>query len=142
MKFYKVIRFWVKSKYNLTSCDLDVLFFLYSEGLFSVTDFDKFIQIFPWDRNRFNRLKKDGWIVKWRNACKGEKALYEISYKGRVVVGNVYKKLLGEEISEEIPNNPMFYKTDATFTTKVHRNALIQMNKEYKERKTRPTFGK
>jgi hypothetical protein len=135
MKFYKVIRYWAKAKYKLTSSDLDLLFFIYSEGLFSKTDFDFFTRIYAWDTNRFKKLLKEGWIRVWRkpNKQKREKALYDMSYKGKKVIASIYDKMLGTETSDQKPNNPMFYAKASSYSNKVHRDALIAMNKEYRE---------
>jgi len=142
MKFYKIIKFWAKEKYGLSSPDLELLFFIYSEGLFSKSDFIKFSEVFPWDSTRFNRLRQEGWIVRWRNATKGEKALYEISFKGKHAITSIYKKMTGDPISENSQKNSMFVDRDATYSTKVYRTALLEMNKEYKERNAKMINGR
>ena len=35
LKYWRVIRYFIKSKYGLTTGDLDMLLFLYSEEIFS-----------------------------------------------------------------------------------------------------------
>ena len=32
LKYWRVIRYFIKSKYNLTQADLDILIFLFDEG--------------------------------------------------------------------------------------------------------------
>jgi len=83
LKFWRVIRYFVKAKYNLTQADLDVLLFLYSESYFSKDKFKDFDKLLSWDKNRFDRLLRDGWIVVFRKRSGKRKALYELSYKGR-----------------------------------------------------------
>ena len=67
MKHWSVIRKWAVINYDLkSSSDLDMLFFLYSERLFSRKNFDRYANHMSWDRYRFDRLLRDGFIRKFR----------------------------------------------------------------------------
>ena len=39
LKFWRVIRYYMKAKHGLSQVDLDILLFLYSEGYFGQADF-------------------------------------------------------------------------------------------------------
>lgn len=134
MKHWRVVRYYIKAKYNISEPDLDILFFLYSEGRFTHERYRDFEKLLNWDNQRFNRLIKEGWIVNFRQGLKGEKPLYELTYKGKFVVNHVYKKLNGEELPSSRKNNPLFYKKVIS-TDKIYRNFIIKMNKEIKELK-------
>lgn len=127
LKYWRVIRYFVKAKYGLSTAELDVLLFLYSEKYFDKDKFDEFDELISWDVNRFDKLLRDGWIVVFRKRDKNNKALYEISYKGRRMIGSIYKKLSGEEIPESLTSNPIFFK-NVSYTDKVYRNMVKQMN--------------
>lgn len=131
LKYWKVIRQFMKSKYGLNQADLDMILFLYSEQYFSKDKFDEFNNILSWDVKRFQRLLTDGWIGVFRKHAGRKKSLYELSYKGTRVVDSMYKKLNGEEIPTSLHGNPMFYK-NVKYTDKVYRNMIIEMNKEIK----------
>ena len=62
LKYWRVIRYFIKAKYNLTQGDLDVVLFLNSEGYFDKAKFDEFDELLSWDEGRFKRLLRDGWI--------------------------------------------------------------------------------
>jgi len=128
LKYWRVIRYFIKAKYKITTGELDVLLFLYSEKYFSKDKFNEFDELISWDVNRFNKLLRDGWIVVFRKRQGKKKALYEVSYKGRRMLGSMYKKLSGEEIPESPSVNPMFLK-NVSYTDKVYRNMIIEMNK-------------
>jgi hypothetical protein len=128
LKYWRVIRYFILKKYKLTTGELDVLLFLYSEKYFSKEKFNEFDELISWDVNRFNRLLRDGWVVVFRKRQGKKKALYEVSYKGRRMLGSMYKKLSGEEIPESPSVNPMFLK-NVSYTDKVYRNMIIEMNK-------------
>jgi len=42
LKYWRVIRYFIKAKYGLTTADLDMLLFLYSEEIFSKKKFEEF----------------------------------------------------------------------------------------------------
>ena len=128
LKYWRVIRYFILKKYKLTTGELDVLLFLYSEKYFSKDKFNEFDELISWDVNRFNKLLRDGWVVVFRKRQGKKKALYEVSYKGRRMLGSMYKKLSGEEIPESPSVNPLFLK-NVSYTDKVYRNMIIEMNK-------------
>lgn len=128
LKYWRVIRYFIKAKYKITTGELDVLLFLYSEKYFSKDKFNEFDELISWDVNRFDKLLRDGWVVVFRKRQGNKKALYEVSYKGRRMLGSMYKKLSGEEIPESPSVNPIFLK-NVSYTDKVYRNMIIEMNK-------------
>jgi len=129
LKFFRVVRFWAKRTHGVGLADLELLLFLYSKGLFKRADFDEFAEIFPWEKARFERLRKDGWISVWRKYDGYNAALYELSYKGKRLCLSVYKKLSGEEKIAESPGvNPIF-KKNPPYTDKVYKRAIKSMNK-------------
>ena len=87
-----------------------------------------------WDEPRFYRLLKQGRIHIWRKKQNGEAALYELSYKGKRMINTIYKKLNGEEIGESPKTNPLF-RYDASYTDKVYRNMIIEMNRIIKQQR-------
>lgn len=126
LKYWRVIRYFVKAKYGISTADLEMLLFLYSEKYFSKAKFDEFNELISWDVKRFENLLKNDWIVVFRKRTKS-RSLYEISYKGRRMIGSIYKKLNGEEIPESLTSNPIFYK-NVSYMDKVYRNMIRKMN--------------
>ena len=98
LKYWRVIRYFIKAKYGLTTSDLDILLFLQSEKYFSKDDFDEFNELISWDKNRFNTLLKDKWIEVFRKNTSKSKAVYQLSYKSTRVLVSLYKKLNGKYI--------------------------------------------
>jgi hypothetical protein len=136
LKFWKVIRYFVLRKYDLSSSDLDILLFLYSERYFSKTDFKEYDELLSWDVRRFKRLMENGWIQVFREKVGHKKALYEISHKGKTVITTMYKKLNGEEIPMSSSSNPMFAR-NVSYFDKVYRNMIKRMNAEIIELRQR-----
>lgn len=132
LKYWRVVNQYVKVRYNLSQGELDMLLFLYSEKYFKVTKFKEFEELMPWDKARFFRMVKNGWIENFRPGVRGVRAIYKLSFKAMRLVNSIYKKLEGEEIPETVCNNPMF-KKKVRYTDKVYRNFIKEMNKANRE---------
>jgi|TARA_R100000951_G_scaffold102186_1_gene94139 hypothetical protein len=134
LKYWKVVRYFVKAKYKINTADLDMLLFLYSERYFSKSQFKEFNELLSWDINRFSRLLRDGWISVFRKRQGNKKTLYELSYKGKRMISSIYSKLNGEEIPMDRSNNPMYAK-NVSYSDKVYKNFITDMNKYIREQR-------
>ena len=132
LKYWKVVKQWARAKYNLGTADIEMMLFLYSEGLFTKFQFEEFNEIMSWDKNRFHKMLKDKWIIKWRERQGRESTLYELGFSGKRACASIYKKLNKEEtIAEDRKNNPMF-KRSTEYSNKVYRKMIKKMNDEVK----------
>ena len=121
LKYWKVVKQWAKVKYNLGTADIEMMLFLYSEGLFNQKQFEEYTEIMSWDKNRFHNLMKDKWIVVWRKRKGKESTLYELGFSGKRMCASIYKKLNMEEtVSEDRRLNPIF-NPNADYSKKVYR---------------------
>jgi hypothetical protein len=136
LKYWRVIRYFIKAKYKLTTADLDMLLFLKSEPKFSKDKFDEFNELLSWDKNRFEKLKQEGWIEVFRlgNKAGQRRALYQLSYKAQRMLTSLYKKLSGEEIPTSQSSNPIFAK-NVSYTDKVYRNFILDLNAYIRDKK-------
>ena len=139
LKFWRVIRYYVKSKHKLSQADLDILLFLYSESYFGREQFEDFAELVSWDKSRFGRLLKQGWIEHFRMRAKN-RALYQLSDKCKRLIVDIYKKLNGEEIPVSNSYNTMFLK-NVSYNDKVYRNMILEMNAYNKANKYRSPKG-
>jgi len=136
LKYWRVVRYFVKSKYKISTGELDMLLFLYSEKYFGKDKFKEFDELLSWNVNRFDQLLKRGWIEVFRKGNKHHKSLYGLSYKTKRVVKSIYNKLEGEEIPTSTSHNPMFAR-NVSYSDKVYRNMIIEMNKFIKQQRHR-----
>ena len=134
LKYWRVIRYFVKRKYGLSTADLDMLLFLYSEDIFSQKQFKEYNNLLSWDRHRFKRLLDNNWIEIFRPKTKRLRTLYSVSYKTQRMIGSLYKKLSGEEIPTSQTSNPMFAK-NVSFSDEVYRNMIKEMNAIIKQQR-------
>ena len=136
LKYWRVIRYFIKSKYKLSQGDLDILLFLYSEKYFSKEKFNEFDELLSWNVNRFDKLLRDKWIVVFRKRSQKFKTLYALSHKSKKMINSIYKKLSGEEIPTSLSANPMFAK-NVKYTDKVYRNFIKEMNASIRQQRHR-----
>ena len=134
LKYWRVIRYFILQKYGLTTADLDMLLFLYSEDIFSKAKFEEFDNLLSWDVDRFDRLLRDGWIEVFRRNPKKFKTLYGLSFKTQRVINGIYKKLSGEEIPTSQSSNPIFAK-NVKFSDKVYKKMIIEMNESIRQQR-------
>lgn len=132
LKYWKVVRKFVKSKYDLSQAELDMLLFLCDEEYFNKDKFVEFNNLLQFNRRRFDELHAKGWIETIRKYDGKNKALYSVSYKCKRVINSIYKKLSGEAFPEtQVHNNKMF-KASAGYSDKVHRNMILKINQAIK----------
>lgn len=132
LKYWKVVKQWARAKYNLSTADIEMMLFLYSEGLFTRSQFEEFNEIMSWNKNRFHQMVKDKWIIKWRERKGKQSTLYELGFSGKRLCTSIYKKLNKEEtISEDRRRNPMF-NPNTEYSNKVYRKMIKKMNEERK----------
>jgi hypothetical protein len=110
LKYWRIVRYWAKRKYDITDTDLEILLYLYDIDLFTRSQFKEFEGLLAWDKTRFNELQDKGFIVQWRGKGTSRQAkLYTLSVKAKRICSTVYKKLLQEEhIPENPQNNPIY----------------------------------
>ena len=133
LKYWKVVKQWAKVKYDVGTADIEMMLFLYSEGLFTQKQFEEYNEIMSWDKNRFHNLLKDKWIIVWRKRKGREGTLYELGFRGKRLCASIYKKLNMEEtVSEDRRRNPIF-DPNADYSQKVYRKIIKKMNQEIKK---------
>ena len=134
LKYWRVVRQFVKVKYGLSQADLDILLFLKSEEYFSKDKFDEFDSLISWNVHGFDNLLRDNWIEVFRKRQGKYKGVYTLSHKAKRVTTSIYKKLDGEEIPSSNDGNPMFLK-NVSYTDKVYRNFIKEMNAATRQRR-------
>ena len=67
LKYYRLTRKWACKTYELKDADLELLIYLDCKGKFTRNDFIDGVYIYSWDKNRWERLRRDGWIEAWRH---------------------------------------------------------------------------
>ena len=99
------------------------------------TDYLKFFKV----ARIFHTLLKNGWIVKWREPYKTRHALYELSFKGKRLVSDIYKKCSGEDDYSLIPHrNPCFDRKNANYMDKVYSSQMLKINQINREARLKP----
>ena len=130
LKYYRVVRYYIKKKYDITLMELDMILYLYDMPLFRKEDFNYYGNTMSWDKKRLYEMIKKGLIKEWRPGKEqyAKAKMYELSHKAKSICSLTYKKLLQEEIiSENAVSNPIFKKE--SYMDKVYKNVIEKMNR-------------
>jgi hypothetical protein len=129
-KYYRLIRKWASKTYSIQEADLELLIYLDCIGHFTRDDFMRGVYTYTWDKERWLRLKKQGWIEVWRyrNGTTMKYNIYKTSFKGKHMIMRIYRVLLGEE-DLPISERSAFYK-NKTYSDKVFNKAIDDMIKD------------
>ena len=133
LKYYRIIRRWACRQYNIKDADLELLIYLDCKGLFTREDFINGVYTYSWDKHRWERLRRDGWIDVWkqRNRKDSKYTVYKVSLKTKLMINRIYKIMLGQEDIPVTESN-VFYK-NKRYSDKVYNKAIDDMIKD-KER--------
>ena len=96
LKYYRLIRRWACKTYNLKDADLELLIYLDCKKLFTRNDFINGVYTYSWDKNRWERLRIEGWIdvFKERNRTTSKYAAYKTSSKCKLLIKRIYRIML------------------------------------------------
>ena len=132
-KYYRLVRRWACKTYDLKDADLELLVYLDCKELFTRNDFIDGAYTYSWDKNRCERLRRNGWIdvFKERNRTSSKYAVYKVSSKAKRLISRIYRILLAEE---DLPTatTSVFYN-NKSYTYKVFNKAIDDMIRD-KER--------
>ena len=130
LKYYRLIRKWACKTYNLKDADLELLIYLDCKNRFTRNDFIDGQYTYSWDKDRWERLRRDGWIEVWRNRNRTtiKQSICQTSQKCKRLISRMYRIMLGEE---DLPTSErsIFYK-NKTYTDKVYNKAIDDMIKD------------
>ncbi len=128
LKYYGIIRQYVKKKYDMNTHYFEMMCFLYSEGIFNLKTMEQYNQFLPFSQNKRKNLITMGYISVFREATMTRGALYEVSMKGRAMMRDVYDRLTGEKAIELIKN-------PKTFSERQFNRVAKRTNEDFKEQR-------
>ena len=129
-KYYRLVRKWACKTYGLKDADLELLIYLDCKSRFTRNNFIDGTYTYSWDKNRWERLRKEGWIEVWRhrNRTTIKYSIYKTSFKSSQLISRIYRILLGEE---DIPTSErnIFYK-NKSYSDRVYNKSIDDMIKD------------
>lgn len=130
LKYYRLIRRWACKTYNLKDADLELLIYFDCVGLFTRDDYIKGTYTYSWDKKRWERLRRNGWIDVYaeRNQTTIKYNVFKVSTKCKHLITRIYKIMLGED---DLPmsERSVFFK-NKSYTDKVYNKAIDDMFKD------------
>jgi len=129
-KYYRLVRKWACKTYDLKDADLELLIHFDCLDKFTRNDYIKGTYIYSWDKNRWERLRKNGWIDEFakHNRSTIKYTVYKTSTKCRYMISRIYRILLG---TEDLPiSRRSIFNKNKSYTDKVFNSAIDDMNKD------------
>ena len=130
LKYYRLIRKWACKTYNLKDADLELLLYLDCKVRFTRNEFIDGSYTMSWDKNRWERLRRNGWIEVWRNRNRTtiKYSIYKTSFKCSQLISRIYRIMLAQE---DLPTSErsIFYN-NKSYTDKVYNKAIDDMIKD------------
>jgi len=130
LKYYRLTRKWACKTYGLNDADLELLIYLDCKGRFTRQEFIDGTYTMSWDKTRWDKLRKLGWIETWRhrNRTTIKYSIFKTSFKCQQLISRIYRILLGDE---DMPTSDrsVFYD-NKTYTDKVYNKAIDDMIKD------------
>ncbi len=133
LKNYRLVSRWATKNNNLNVADLELLFYLDPIQYFTIDDFKTGTLFYSWDKERFYRLQKEGWIDKMHHGGgrRGDHNKYKVSQKGKLLINKIYRILIGEEdLPSSAKRNSIMKRK--TYIDKVYSQAIKEFNKQKK----------
>lgn len=129
-KYYRLVRKWACKTYDILDADLELLIYLDCKGHFTRNEFKEGCYTYSWDKHRWERLRREGWIDVWRhrNRTTIKYSVFKTSTKTKHLITRIYKILLGEE-DMPVSGSSVFYK-NKTYSDKVYNKAIDDMIKD------------
>lgn len=131
LKHYRIIRRWACRNNDLADADLELLIYFDCMGYFTKQDYKTGTYTYSWDKMRWDRLLKEGWIVVWRerNRTTQKYNIYKVSFKCKQLISRMYRIMLGEE---DIPTSERrnIIMRGKTYTDTVMQSAIDNLNKD------------
>ena len=130
LKYYRLIRKWACKTYSLKDADLELLIYLDCKSRFTRNEFIEGSYTYSWDKDRWERLRREGWIEVWRqrNRTTMKYSVFKTSWKCSQVISRIYRILLGEE---DMPTSDRsIFFNNKSYTDKVYNKAIDDMIKD------------
>jgi hypothetical protein len=131
-KYYRLVRKWACKTYGLTDAELELLIHFDCLKTFTRNDYIKGTYIYSWDKNRWEKLRREEWIEVYskRNHTTIKYNVYKVSTKCKYLVARIYRILLG---TEDLPiSRRSVFNKNKSYTDKVYNSAIDDMNKDLK----------
>ena len=129
-KYYRLVRKWACKTYKLTDGELELLIHFDCIGRFTRNDYIKGTYIYSWDKHRWEKLRREGWIEVFikRNHTTVKYNVYKVSTKCAYLISRMYRILLG---TEDLPTSRRsVFNKNISYTDKVFNAAIDNMNKD------------
>lgn len=129
LKYTRIVFKWATVNYEISRPHLELLLYLYGEGLFTKYEYNDAHRIIGMkEAYSFKKFTDEGWIVVFQERKGKSKRLYSLSDKGKKMCNRMHRIMIGEEkIPETKRYNKLAQQDD--ITSKFYMKAISKMNR-------------
>lgn len=131
LKYIKVVRAWARYKHGLSLEDFEMLCYLYSEHLFDSIQFDQYCQIFGFSHDRRRDMMEQQLIVHFRKPEPGKRAIFELSFKAKSIMRQVYDMLNGIKPIPKLSDIKPINNKPHHFAKRQYDRVIDRLNKKF-----------
>lgn len=135
LKYWRIVKHYIKLKHGLNQQDLEMLLFLKSEEYFSREKFKEYGRTMSWHPTRLKEMIDRGWVEIFRPYKNFKKAIYKLSPKAKHVLNSVYRKLEGEEPFTDNPDINPLRKKRLTYANRMYAKEMDVINEAILQRR-------
>lgn len=133
LKYIRIVMKWATTNYEITRPHLELILYLYGEGLFTRYEYNDAHKIIGMkDSYTFKKFVDDGWITIFKEKTTTSPRLYTVTAKGKKMCSRMHKILVNEE---NIPESVRYNKlaSEEGSTNYYYMKAIAKMNKRRKQ---------
>lgn len=130
LKYIGLVQKYVLRHYGITYPYFQMLCFLYSEGIFNVKKIEQYNQILGFAPKKRRNMIDMGLVSVFRERTSSAPAMYEVSAQGRLIMRDVYSRLLGEKPITEI-------KRPTKYSERQFNRVARRANEDFKKQQQR-----
>lgn len=134
LKYWRIVRRYFQTKYDLSQTELEMLLFLHDEKHFSQATFNRMAFTSMWDRGWVNSLVEKGWVALIEERKGGKESRFQVTKRTIAVINHLYNILDGKElIPEDGTENPMFLPYEQKkhkYKDTQYQKMMVRMNEE------------
>ena len=134
LQYYRLVSRWACRNHDLATADFELLLYLDPIEYFTIDDFKTGQLLVSWDKKRFYRLIKQGWIKKIYSGSGrvGGHSKYTTTTQTLRLFNRVKKMLMMEE---EIPSSTVnVIMKRKGYSNKVYAEAIKAFNKQKRKK--------
>lgn len=129
-KYHNILRRYTQLRLDCSLHELEMLMYVYDEGLFTETNFLEYAGYISWDKKSFKDMRDRGYFIHRKG--KNNTDLYQITSEVKRAIDDLYNFMFQEELPEV--DEKVFKGKDRRHVKKVFKKFMRQISDNVREK--------